>query len=288
MVEMNDLGPPTEIQWCPGCGNFGILRALKKALVNLGQPAHNIFLVSGIGQSGKTPHFIDLNGFHTLHGRAVPIATGAAVSNPNLHVIVHGGDGDLLGEGLGHLLHGARRNVDIAVLIHNNGIYGLTKGQYSPTTPHGQVTKTSPPPSGVPMEPVNPLAQAIVGGATFVARSFAGDIDHLTDIILKAVKHEGFAVVEILQPCVVFNKVWTWDFFNERVYQISDDEHDSSNKAKAIQLAFEWGDRIPLGIFYAEQRRTLQRDLYLPEDGGLYNHQSNLEELQDIIDDMLI
>ncbi len=288
MVEMKDLQAPMENQWCPGCGNFGILRALKKVVVELGEPAHNFFLVSGIGQSGKTPHFINLNGFHTLHGRAVPIATGAAISNPNLHVIIHGGDGDLLGEGLGHLLHGARRNVDLTVFIHNNGIYGLTKGQYSPTTPHGQVTQTSPAPSGVPMEPVNPLAQAIVGGATFAARSFSGDMKHLTDTMVQAIGHEGFAVVEILQPCVVFNKVWTWDFFNERVYAISKDEHDPSDKMKAIQLAFEWGEKIPMGVFYTEERRTLRDDLYLPDAGGLYDHESDPEDLQNLIDDMLI
>lgn len=287
MIDREELEPPQEIQWCPGCGNFGILRALKQAVMELGHPKHEFFLVSGIGQSGKIPHFINLNGFHTLHGRAIPVATGAHVANTDLKVIVHGGDGDLLGEGLGHLMHAARRNVNITCLLHNNGVYGLTKGQYSPTSPHGFVSKTSPPPTGVPMDPVNPIGVAIMGGATFVARGFAGDIQQLTQLIVDAVEHSGFALVEIMQPCVVFNPKWSWNFFRERVYKLEDTEYDSSDKSAALEKSFEFGDNIPTGVFYKHDKTHLAEELALPE-GRLRDHTNNPENLQDIIDKMLV
>ncbi|TFG13204.1 2-oxoacid:ferredoxin oxidoreductase subunit beta [Candidatus Thorarchaeota archaeon] len=286
MVNRDDLEAPQEIQWCPGCGNFGILRALKDTIMEIGEPRHNYFIVSGIGQSGKVPHFINLNGFHTLHGRPIPIATAAAVANPGLKVIVHAGDGDTFGEGLGHMLHGARRNVNIACFIHNNGIYGLTKGQYSPTTPHGQITKTSPKPVGVPMQAVNPIGQAIIGGATFVARGFSGDMEQLTGLMVKAIKHKGFAFVEIMQPCVVFNKVWTWDFFKERTYSLDDENHDSSDKVAALEKSFEWGEKIPTGLFYKESRVTLEHELYTPREGSLVTHETDRSDLQQLIDEL--
>lgn len=288
MVEMDELEAPQEIQWCPGCGNFGILRALKKAIVEIGAPIHDYFIVSGIGQSGKVPHFINLNGFHTLHGRPIPIATAAACANPDLKVIVHAGDGDTLGEGLGHMLHAARRNANIACFIHNNGIYGLTKGQYSPTTPHGQITKTSPAPVGVPMHAVNPIGAALIGGATFVARGSSGDIDQLKELMIGAIKHEGFAFVEILQPCVVFNKVWTWEFFNERTYSLENDDYDPTDRIAAIERSYEWGEKIPTGLFFKETKATLEHELYTPEKSSLVKHETDRGDLQQLIDELCL
>ncbi|MBY8996593.1 MAG: 2-oxoacid ferredoxin oxidoreductase, partial [Candidatus Thorarchaeota archaeon] len=176
MITPEQLEGPQKVTWCTGCGNFGILAALKKVVIELDIPVHNLVISSGIGCSSKIPHYIGgLNSFHTLHGRPIPVATGIHMANKDLKVIVHTGDGDGLGEGLSHFVHAARRNVNLAVFIHNNGVMGLTKGQFSPSAPRGYVSNTSPPPPGAPMEPTNPIAQAITSGATFAARGFSGD-----------------------------------------------------------------------------------------------------------------
>ena len=216
--------------WCPGCGNFGILRALNKALVELEIKPPQVLLVSGIGQAGKLPHYSRGNIFNSLHGRPVPPAIGAKIANPELVVIAVSGDGDAYGEGGNHFVHAMRRNHDITYLVHNNQVYGLTKGQTSPTSDLGFVTKTTPYGAS---PPINPIAIAIVAGATFVARGFAGDIDHLAELIKRGIQHKGFALVDILQPCVSFNHKNTYSWYRERVYQLGED-YDPSDKLACL------------------------------------------------------
>ena len=233
--------------WCPGCGNFGILKALNRALIEMEIEPHQVLLVSGIGQAGKLPHYTRGNVFNSLHGRPIPPAIGAKIANSELIVIAVSGDGDAYGEGGNHFLHAARRNHDITYLIHNNQVYGLTKGQASPTSDVGFVTKTTP--YGA-VSPVNPIALAVVSGASFVSRGFAGDIDHLANLIKKGITHRGFALIDILQPCISFNHKNTFQWYKERVYKLEDASYDPSDKKAALEKALEWGERIPIGIIY--------------------------------------
>jgi 2-oxoglutarate ferredoxin oxidoreductase subunit beta len=288
MITPEQLEGVQKITWCTGCGNHGILAALKKALPELGVKHEDIVLVSGIGCNSKIPHYINLNAFHTLHGRAIPIATGVHLANTGLTTIVHVGDGDTLGEGLGHLLHAARRNVDITVFIHNNGVNGLTKGQFSPSAPRGYVSKTSPPPPGAPMDPVNPVGLAITGGATFVARGFSGDQKSLVELMTRAIKHKGFALVDILQPCVTWNKQLTWKYYNEHTYSLQDEGHDTSDRWKAIERAFDNSTKLPIGIFYEAPKDDLASGLALPKSGALKDHTTDLKRLQSLIDELLL
>jgi len=288
MITEEQLEGAQKITWCTGCGNFGILAALKKTIIGLDIPHEELVLVSGIGCNSKIPHYINVNAFHTLHGRSIPIASGVHLANTNLTTIVHVGDGDTLGEGLGHLLHAARRNVNIAVFLHNNGVNGLTQGQFSPAAPRGYVSKTSPPPPGAPMDPVNTVGLAITGGATFVARGFSGDQKMLVEIMTRAIHHKGFAVVDILQPCMTWNRTLNWAFYNERTYSLQEAEHDISNRWNAIERAFENGDKIPIGIFYEKEEPDLASGLALPEEGPLKDHETDLKKLQELIDAMLL
>ena len=244
--------------WCPGCGNFGILAAVKKTLVELNLDPHGILLVSGIGQAGKLPHYTKGNVFNSLHGRPVPPAIGAKLANRELTVIAISGDGDGYGEGGNHFVHAARRNHDITYLVHNNQIYGLTKGQTSPTSDIGFVTKTTP--QGAP-PPINPITLAIAAGASFVARAFAGDIDYLSQIIKQGINHRGFALIDILQPCVSFNHKNTYQWYKERVYKLEQDgNYDPSDKNAAFKKAQEWGEHIPIGVFFREDRPTYESE----------------------------
>ncbi len=288
MITEEQLEGVQKITWCTGCGNFGILAALKKTLIGLDIPHEELVLVSGIGCNSKIPHYININAFHTLHGRAIPIATGVHLANTNLTTIVHVGDGDTLGEGLGHLLHAARRNVNMAIFLHNNGVNGLTKGQFSPSAPRGYVSKTSPPPPGAPMDPVNAVGLAITGGATFVARGFSGDQKMLVDIMTRAITHKGLAVVDILQPCMTWNRTLNWAFYNERTYSLQESDHNTFNRWNAIERAFEDGDKIPIGIFYEKEEPVLASGLALPEKEPLKDHQTDLKKLQELIDTMLV
>jgi 2-oxoglutarate ferredoxin oxidoreductase subunit beta len=248
MENYNGLTPA----WCPGCGNFGILSAVKKALVELNLNPHNVLLVSGIGQAGKLPHYLKGNVFNSLHGRPVPPAIGAKLANKELTVIAVSGDGDGYGEGGNHFIHAARRNHDITYLVHNNQIYGLTKGQTSPTSDIGFVTKTTP--QGAP-PPINPITLAIAAGATFVARAFAGDIDQLSSVIQQGISHRGFSLIDILQPCVSFNHKNTYQWYRERVYKLEGEkDYNPSDKMAAFKKAQEWGNRIPIGVLYRENR----------------------------------
>lgn len=247
-MTLEDLKTPCSPNWCPGCGNLAIWAAFKNAAVKNGWDNTNSALVAGIGCHGHMLNFVHLTSFESLHGRAIPVATGIKLANNNLNVFVFTGDGDCLGEGGNHFLHACRRNHDLTVILHDNALYSLTTGQTSPTSPHGFKTKSTP--GGNPDEPLNPLALAITAGATFVARAYASDIPKLTELIAAANAQEGLALVDILQPCVTFNRDYTHQFFQENTYQL-DQSHDPTNKMAAIEKSWEWGPKkIPLGIFY--------------------------------------
>ncbi|MEE9203264.1 MAG: 2-oxoacid:ferredoxin oxidoreductase subunit beta [Dehalococcoidia bacterium] len=265
MVTLEDYkGGPTA--WCPGCGNFGILLALQQALVALELPPHQVLIVSGIGQAAKLPHYLKCNTLNGLHGRTLPVATGARLANHELTVIAVGGDGDGYGEGGNHFLHALRRNIDITYLVHNNQVYGLTKGQASPTSDPGFVTKTTP--QGAPT-PLNPLSVAIAAGGGFVARSFSGDIPHLSGLIQQAIQHRGFSLVDVLQPCVSFNPKNTFAWYRERVHRVEEPGHDPTDKMVAFARAQEWDGSIPIGVIYRHQRPTFEEELPALRDGAL-------------------
>jgi 2-oxoglutarate ferredoxin oxidoreductase subunit beta len=264
MVQLADYaGGPTA--WCPGCGNFGILTALKEALVNLELEPYQVLMVSGIGQAGKLPHYTKANVFNSLHGRAIPVAIGAKLANPDLTVIAIGGDGDGYAEGGNHTLHAMRRNHDITYLVHDNQVYGLTKGQASPTSDPGFVTKTTL--HGAD-PPVNPVALAITAGATFVARSFAGDLPHLSQMIAEGIRHKGFALVDILQPCVTFNRKNTWTWYKDRVYHLPQ-KYEPDDPIAAYEKAHEWGERIPIGVLYHKEEPTFESRIPALKEGPL-------------------
>lgn len=258
MVTLLDYKSEVPNAWCPGCGNFGILQAVKKALVDVNLEPRQILFVSGIGQAPKLPHYTRGNVFNGLHGRTLPAATGAKIANHELTVIGIDGDGGAYGEGVQHLLAAARRNVNITYLVHNNQVYGLTKGQASPTSELGFVTKTTPLGSG---RPLNPLLLALASDISFLARGFSGDIDHLSGLIAAGIKHHGFALIDILQPCVSFNHVNTYQWYQRRVYKVESEGYDPTDKAAALKKAQEWGDKIPIGIIYQQLRPVYEDTL---------------------------
>ena len=235
-----------DIVWCPGCGNFSILKALKGALSDLDVEPGTLVMVSGIGQAAKIPYYVKAHVFNGLHGRALPPATAIKAANPELTVIAAGGDGDMYGEGGNHFLHTLRRNPDITNIVHNNMVYGLTKGQASPTSRIGFTTPVQV--GGVTEEPMNAIAIAIAQDASFVARAFSGDMDGMREILRKAIAHKGYALVEILQNCVSFNKVNTLKWFKQKTYCL-DDSHDPTDRAEAFRHATE-KEKLPLGVFY--------------------------------------
>lgn len=245
-------------QWCPGCGDFQIMEALKKALAELELAPNQVVLHSGIGQAAKMPHFMKGNFFNGLHGRSISNATGMKAANPELTVIAIGGDGDMYGEGGNHFLHTVRRNPDITNIVHNNMVYGLTKGQASPTSSIG--FRTAVQTDGVFEEPFNPVAVAIAQGATFVSRAFSGYVDETKELIKRAIRHKGYALVDIFQPCVSFNKVNTHKWFRENTYFL-DEAHDPSDRDAAMRKAFERAP-YPLGLLYSvEGRKTFEENL---------------------------
>ncbi len=260
---MNTKYTSTETQWCPGCGNFSILSSLVDVMNELALPKDQVVLMGGIGQAPKLNQFIPANGFSGLHGRVLPAATGVHAANPNLKIIINSGDGDSYGEGGNHLIHTIRRNPNMTHFVHNNQIYGLTTGQPSPTT---DVRDSSD--QGVnPWIPLRPLNLALASGATFIARTFSGDPDHLKATMKAAIAHKGYALVDILQPCVTFNKINTFQWYKERVQTISPD-HDVTDQDAARKLAMTWGDHIPIGVFYqvekpvyTDRRHILQENM---------------------------
>ncbi len=245
-----------ETAWCPGCGNFVILDCLKTALEELGKEPSGVLLAAGIGQAAKTPQYLSANSFCGLHGRSLPAAVAAKIANEALTVIVDTGDGDSYGEGGNHFLHNIRRNVDITHFVHDNQIYGLTKGQASPTSIEGMVTGVQT--DGNMNEPLNPMLTAIACGAGFVARGFTGHKAQLISLMKQAISYNGYALVDILQPCVSFNKTNTFGWYNARVYEL-DDGYDASDKAAAMQKSMEFDEKIPLGVLYREEKCTFHQ-----------------------------
>ncbi|MEM2217599.1 MAG: thiamine pyrophosphate-dependent enzyme, partial [Thermofilaceae archaeon] len=235
--------------WCPGCGNYGILAALKLALTELGLNPENIVLVTGIGCHGRIAEYVTVNTFHTLHGRALPLATGVKLANPTLNVIVHSGDGDAYAIGVGHLVHAARRNVDLTLIVHNNMVFGLTAGQSSPTTPPGVKTKNAP--RGQREPPLNSLFLALACGATFIARGFSDDVDHLKELIKRGVRHKGFALIDVLQPCSTFYDAR--QTLRQKIYKL--EGHGTSDFRAAMELVME-SERIPIGVIYEVEKPT--------------------------------
>ena len=252
--------------WCPGCGNFAILKAFKDMLVELQLEPHQITVVSGIGQAAKLPHYTRCNTFNGLHGRALPVATGIRLANHAMPVIVTTGDGDCYGEGGNHLLAAIRRNINVKLFVHNNQIYGLTKGQPSPTTREG--TKAKNVPSGVISEQFNPMALAVALDCGFAARAFAADTEHLKGLMKEAMNHQGFALIDILQPCVTFNKVNTFEWYRKRVYHI-EPEYNPEDRVAAFSKSLEWGDRIPIGIIYRNSRPAFEERVPMIAAGPL-------------------
>jgi 2-oxoglutarate/2-oxoacid ferredoxin oxidoreductase subunit beta len=277
----NVFGYNTDIAWCPGCGNFGIRNIVMKALTELNLDKKNVVFVSGIGQAAKAPQYMDVSYFNGLHGRALPPATGIKAANPGLTVIVESGDGDMYGEGGNHFLHAIRRNPDITVIVHNNMVYGLTKGQASPTSQPGMVTPIQV--DGVFEEPFNPLAAAIALNASFVARGSAGEQEKTKEIIKKAVTHKGFALVDVFQACVSFNKINTHQWFRQNTYFLPE-THDPKDRELAFKKALE-ASPWPLGIFYVNEKREVFEDkqrVYRESRAPLYKRAvpgSKIEEL---------
>ncbi len=280
-IKAFDMGP-IDIAWCPGCGNFGILNVLKEAVAELNLAPENLMMVSGIGQAAKEPHYLKCNVFNGLHGRAVPPATAIKAANPGLTVIVDSGDGDMYGEGGNHFIHAIRRNPDITVIVHNNMVYGLTKGQASPTSRIG--FKTPIQVEGVFEEPFNPLSVAIALDAPFVARAFAGDPEKTKEILKKAIQHRGFSLVDIFQPCVSFNKINTYQWFKDNTYYL-EDAHDPQERSAAFRRAIE-DEKLPLGIFYINEKRTIFEDklaAYRKNKAPLFDRAVNYDKLSELI-----
>ena len=264
-ITFNDWNTSMVSTWCESCGNRPLLMAIKQAFVALQMEPHNTLIVYGVGCAGNTCSWVNTYGVHGLHGRTLPVATGAKLVNPKLTVIAEGGDGDAYGIGLAHFIHSARRNIDITYIVHNNQIYGLTTGQASPTTEKGVSSKSTP--CGVIERPINPLALALSSDATYIARGYAGDVAHLKDLILGGISHRGFALIDVFQPCITFNKRNTYDWFKERMYKLdltdtsSPNYHNVSDKQGAFQKALLWGSKIPIGLFFKEDRLTYHDEL---------------------------
>ena len=269
-----------DIAWCPGCGNFGILKLIKEVLDELQAERGSTVIVSGIGQAAKTPYYIDVNMFGVLHGRALPVATAIKAANPGLTVIAEGGDGDMYGEGGNHFLHAVRRNVNIVHIVHNNMVYGLTKGQASPTSQIGFTTKVQV--DGVGSEPFNPLAVALALKAGFVSRVNIGNAAHAKEVLKAAFLHPGYALVDILQPCVTFNKINTYHWFRENSYPL-DVSHDTGNIGAAMQKALETMP-MPLGVFYQNRGSTFEQRIRRGDTKPLYATRHDRMQLQDLFE----
>jgi 2-oxoglutarate ferredoxin oxidoreductase subunit beta len=264
-MKADDFRTEAENQWCPGCPNFGILAALRAALEVLDRRPDQLCLVSGIGQAAKAPHYIRANFFNGLHGRALPVALAVCAANPDLTTVVETGDGDCYGEGGNHFLHTVRRNPDLTLIVHDNQIYGLTKGQASPTTDVGDRTRLQF--GGVESEPLKPLAIALMHGCGFIARGYAGDIHHLTDLIVRAIRHRGFSLVDVVQPCISWG-THAVGWYKERLYKLSPD-YDPSDLRSASENVLEWKERIPIGVIYqSKESKACFGDRFRSEMGS--------------------
>ena len=288
-LTVKDFKGQVDPDWCAGCGDFGVLNALQRACAELGIRPHEILTVSGIGCSSNLPGYFNAYGMHTLHGRALAVATGAKLANHELNVIVTGGDGDGYGIGGNHFVHTARRNIDLTYVVMNNQVYGLTTGQVSPTSSLGMVTKSTP--FGSVEMPANPITSAIMNGATFVSRGYSGDIRHLTELMKKAIQHKGFALVDVFSPCVTFNHDNDKDFFRDRIKKLEDEAHDPSDWKAACEKALMWGDTIYTGLFFqaTDEQSLGGREKVLEEGGPLARRPLGLskEQTQKIIARMM-
>ena len=282
-----DFKGPVDPDWCPGCGDFGVLNSLQRASAELGLRPHEILTVSGIGCSSNLPGYFNSYGMHTLHGRSLAVATGAKMGNHRLHVVVTGGDGDGYGIGGNHFTHTARRNVDLTYIVMNNQIYGLTTGQISPTSDMGMKTKSTP--FGSVELPINPITSAIMNGATFVARGYSGDVRHLTNLMKQAIQHSGFALVDVFSPCVTFNHDNSHAFFKDRIKRLEDEEHDTRNWQAACEKALAFGDTIYTGLFFQKEAPTLDGSEPVLDEQPLAHKPLGLSEEQSkrIIDRMM-
>ncbi len=281
-----DMGP-IDIAWCPGCGDYGILNAVKQTMAELEIPPEKVVIVSGIGQAAKLPHYIRSNFFNGLHGRSIPPATGIKATNPDLVVIAESGDGDIYGEGGNHFIHAMRRNPDITIIVHDNMVYGLTKGQASPTSREG--FKTPVQVEGVILKPFNPIAVSIANSASFVARASITDIPGTVKILKQAIQHKGFSIVDLFQPCVTFNKLNTYQWFKDNTYYL-EDSYDPHNRIEALKRAFE-EDKFPLGVFYAEEnRKTFEENnmAYEVDKTPLYKRDVDLKKLSNLVESMRV
>lgn len=277
--DMKDI----DIAWCPGCGNFHIINILKRTFAELNTPPQKLVMVSGIGQAAKTPHYLKCNVFNGLHGRALPAATAIKVANPSLVVVAESGDGCMYGEGGNHLLHAIRRNPDITVLVHNNMVYGLTKGQASPTSQYGFKTPTQV--QGVVLEPFNPIAVAISLDASFVARAYAGDREQAISVLKQAIQHRGFYLVDMFQFCISYNKVNTHKWFKENTYYLEDD-YDPEDREGAFSKAIE-KEKFCLGVIYRNPRRVTFEDSIDTRGGEpMYKHLPDMQKLAELIESM--
>jgi len=266
-----------EPDWCPGCGEFGGLGAREIAAQKLKLATKDIFVVSGIGCSSNLPGFFHAYGVHSLHGRAVAVASGAKLANHDLHVVITGGDGDGYGIGLNHFVHAMRRNLDLTYIVMNNQIYGLTTGQASPTTNKGHKTKSTP--RGNVEAPINPVALALVSGATYIARGFSGEAKHLADLIADGIAHKGFSLVDVFSPCVTYNVINTYPWFKQRVYKLEDQPgYDPADMEAAFAKSFEWGDKIPIGLFYKGDELTYEDSEPALKKGPLARQPVGLEK----------
>ncbi|MBS1956655.1 MAG: 2-oxoacid:ferredoxin oxidoreductase subunit beta [Cyanobacteria bacterium SZAS-4] len=278
---------PVDPDWCPGCGDFGVLRSVQTAAGRLGIKPENLLIVSGIGCSSNLPGFIHAYGVHSLHGRSVPVATGAHLANTDLKVVITGGDGDGYGIGVGHLIHAMRRNLDVTYVVMDNQIYGLTTGQTSPTTGIGMKTKSTP--NGNFESPLNPLALAITSGATFVARGFSGEAKQLAELIQAGIAHRGFSLIDVFSPCVTYNKVNTYPYFKERVYKLEDENWDASDFHKSLAKSFEWGDKIPLGVLFQTEQPIYEDSEPAFKGGALTKQPLGLDKkvFDELIEEMI-
>jgi 2-oxoglutarate ferredoxin oxidoreductase subunit beta len=267
LLTVKDMKGKVDPDWCPGCGDFGVLFALKQAIAELGLYPHEVMTISGIGCSSNLPGYLNTYGMHTLHGRALAVATGAQLANHEMKVVVTGGDGDGYGIGGNHFIHTMRRNIDVTYLVMDNQIYGLTTGQLSPTSTKGMKTKSTP--QGSVENPINPIPLAIAAGATYVARGYTGQVRHLTDLIKGGIQHKGFALIDVFSPCVTFNHDNTHDFFKQRAQKLDDIGHDPTDFQAAIEQGYRWGEEIPIGLFWKRDDLPALDELEpVLEDGG--------------------
>jgi 2-oxoglutarate ferredoxin oxidoreductase subunit beta len=259
--------------------------AFKKAVIELGLDRENTVMVSGIGCHGKMVNYVNVNGFHGIHGRVLPTAQGIKLANPKLTVVGFAGDADQYSEGWGHFVHAIRNNIDMTLIVHDNMVLGLTTGQATSTSQPGFKSKSTP--FGVIPPMLNPLAHALVSNATFVARGFAGDMFHLKGLIEEAIKHHGFSFVDVFQPCVSFNYLNTYDWFTQRVYKLEETGHDVTDRQKALEKALEWGEKIPIGVFYKKERSTYEDSLPHVKDLDLTQLSSQTVDITSAMKEMM-